>query len=175
MTDISLLPNNSRPLERELATLTARIETIPAPFEQIWNADNCPADYLPFLAFAWSVDEWNDAWSIETQRSVIRNSIWVHQRKGTLGAVKRALSAMNYETSVIEWFDKSPKGAPGTFSIQVSPKGSIITDSVRQIKAVVDAVKRLSAHYDIYFGTTTEATIAAYAVPVVGIEITITN
>ena len=175
MTDISLLPANSRPLERELATLTARIETIPAPFEQIWDADNCPAEYLPFLAFAWSVDEWNDAWSVETQRSVIRNSIWVHQRKGTLGAVKRALSAMNYETSVIEWFDKSPKGAPGTFSIQVSPKGSIITDSVRQIKAVVDAVKRLSAHYDIYFGTTTEATIAAYAVPVVGIEITITN
>ena len=175
MTDISLLPANSRPLERELATLTARIETIPAPFEQIWNADNCPADYLPFLAFAWSVDEWNDAWSIETQRNVIKNSVWVHQRKGTLGAVKRALAAMNYDTSVIEWFEKNPKGSPGTFSIEAHPRNGIITDSERQIRAVVDAVKRLSAHYDIYFGKTVNTTIAAYAVPVVGVEITINN
>ena len=175
MTDISLLPNNSRPLERELATLTARIETISVPFEQIWDADNCPAEYLPYLAFARSVDEWNDAWSIETQRSVIRNSIWVHQRKGTLGAVKRALSAMNYDTIVVEWFEQRPPGHPGTFSIEANPRNGIITDSERQIRAVVDAVKRLSAHYDIYFGTTTEATIAAYAVPVVGIEITISN
>ncbi|WP_201556279.1 phage tail protein I [Psychrobacter sp. 72-O-c] len=175
MTDISLLPSNSRPIERELATLTARLESIAVPFNQIWNADTCPVEYLPFLAFAWSVDEWNDNWTVETQRAVVKNSIAVHQRKGTLGAVKRALAVMNYDTSVIEWFEKNPKGTPGTFSISVNPANGIITDSVRQIRAVVDAVKRLSAHYDIYFGTTVTATIAAYAVPAVGVEITITN
>lgn len=175
MTDLSLLPANSKPLERELATLTARLELIDVPFDLIWDVDNCPIEYLPFLAYAWSVDEWNDAWSIETQRNVIKNSVWVHQRKGTLGAVKRALAVMNYDTSVIEWFEKSPIGTPGTFSIEVNPMNGIITDSVRQIRAVVDAVKRLSAHYDIYFGTTVTATIAAYAVPALGVEITITN
>lgn len=175
MTDISLLPSNTKPLERALATLTARIETIDVPFGLIWDADNCPAEYLPFLAFAWSVDEWNDAWTIETQRAVIKNSVWVHQRKGTLGAVKRALAVMNYDTSVVEWFEQTPKGAPGTFSISVNSTNGIITDSVRQIRAVVDAVKRLSAHYDIYFGTTLAATIAAVAVPAIGVEITITN
>lgn len=175
MTDLSLLPANSKPLERELATLSARLELIDVPFDLIWNADNCPIEYLPFLAYAWSVDEWNDAWSIETQRNVIKNSVWVHQRKGTLGAVKRALAAMNYDTSVIEWFEKNPKGSPGTFSIEAHPRNGIITDSERQIRAVVDAVKRLSAHYDIYFGKTVNTTIAAYAVPVVGVEITINN
>lgn len=175
MTNISLLPANSKLLERELATLTARLESIAVPFSQIWNADDCPVEYLPFLAYAWSVDEWNDAWTIETQRSVIRNSISVHQRKGTLDAVKRALAAINYSTSVMEWFETNPKGIPGTFSISVTPSNGKVTDSVRQVRAVVDAVKRLSAHYSIYFGSAAYSTIAAYAVPVVGVEITVTN
>lgn len=175
MTDLSLLPANSKPLERELATLTARLESIAIPFNTLWNADNCPDEYLPFLAYAWSVDEWNDAWSIEVQRDVIKNSVWVHQRKGTLGAVKRALSLINYDTNVTEWFEQNPTGTPGTFSIEAHPRNGIITDSDRQIRAVVDAVKRLSAHYDIYFGTSVNATIAAYAVPAIGVEITITN
>ncbi len=175
MTDISLLPSNSRLLERELATISTNVEAVDVPFNLIWDADNCPDEYLPFLAYAWSVDEWNDAWSIDVQRAVVKNSIWVHQRKGTLGAVKRALAVMNYDTSIIEWFEKKPKGLPGTFSIAVNPKNGIITDSERQIRAVVDAVKRLSAHYDIYFGTSITSVIAAYAVPVVGVEITISN
>lgn len=175
MTDLSLLPANSKPLERELATLTTRLELIDVPFDLIWDVDNSPVEYLPFLAYAWSVDEWNDAWSIDTQRNVIKNSVWVHQRKGTLGAVKRALSVINYDTNIVEWFEQNPKAAPGTFSIEAHPRNGIITDSARQIRAVVDAVKRLSAHYDIYFGTTVTASIAAYAVPVVGVEITITN
>lgn len=175
MTDLSLLPANSRPLERHLGTLTARLEPIELPFNLIWDADNCPADYLPFLAYAWSVDEWNDAWSVESQRAVIKNSVWVHQRKGTLGAIKRALAVIDYDTTVVEWFDQKPPGQPGTFSIEAHPLNGIITDSVRQIRAVIDAVKRLSAHYQISFGTTITASIAAYAVPVLGVEITLSN
>jgi phage tail P2-like protein len=175
MTDLSLLPANSQPLERELATFTARLESIGVPFSLIWDADNCPIEYLPFLAYAWSVDEWNDNWSIETQRNVIRNSISVHQRKGTLDAVKRALAAINYSTTVTEWFETNPKGVPGTFSISVTPSNGKVTDSVRQVRAVVDASKRLSAHYSIYFGSAAYATIAAYAAPAVGVELTITN
>lgn len=172
---VSLLPANSKPLEHALASITAKLETIPVPFEIIWDVDTCPDSYLPFLAYAWSVDEWNDAWSPENQRAVIRNSIWVHQRKGTLGAVKRALQAMGYDASVIEWFQKSPTGTPGTFSIEVHPTSGIITDSLRQLRAAIDAVKRLSAHYDIYLGYTLPATIGCYGVPCVGIDMTITN
>ena len=175
MTDLSLLPANSRTLERELAHLTAQLETIEVPFSRIWDADSCPAEYLPFLAYAWSIDEWDDAWSVETQRDVISNSIWVHQRKGTLSAVKRALALMNYDLSLYEWFETAPKGAPGTFSIQVEANSINIFDSVAQIRAAIDAVKRLSAHYIIYFATTINATIATYAYPLLGVEITINN
>ncbi len=130
---------------------------------------------LPYLAYAWSVDEWNDNWSAETQREVIRQSIWVHQRKGTLGAVKRALEAMGYDSDVIEWWQKKPQGKAGTFSIEVHPTKGLITDTLQQIRAVIDAVKRKSAHYDIYLGITVNAPVCAYAVAVIGVEIEISN
>ena len=171
----SLLPANSRPLEHALAGATAKLEPIPVPFDTIWDVDTAPDSLLPYLAYAWSVDEWNDNWTDDTKREVIKNSLWVHERKGTLGAVKRALAAMNYDASVIEWFQKSPRGKAGTFSVEVHPTTGIIADSILQIRAVIDAVKRLSAHYDVFIGLTLPATIGAYAVPVVGVELTVST
>lgn len=172
---LSLLPANSRPLEHALASIGAKLEPMPVPFEQIWDIDQAPDELLPYLAYAWSVDEWNDNWTAETKRQVIKDSLWVHERKGTLGAVKRALSAMNYDATVIEWWQKSPRGNAGTFSIELHPTTGIIADSILQIRNVIDAVKRLSAHYDVYLGYTLPAIIGAYAVPVVGVDITITT
>ena len=171
----SLLPANSRPLEHALASATAKLEPVPVPFNSIWDIDTAPDSLLPHLAYAWSVDEWNDNWTPETQRTVIKNSLWIHERKGTLGAVKRALLAMQYDATIIEWFQQSPRGTPGTFSIEVHPTSGIITDSLLQIRAVIDAVKRLSARYDIYLGYTLSAIIGAYATPVIGVDITITT
>ena len=171
----SLLPANSRPLEHAIAGTTAKLEPIPVPFESVWDIDTAPDSLLPYLAYAWSVDEWNDNWTEDTKRQVIKNSLWVHERKGTLGAVKRALSAMNYDAKVIEWFEKKPQGKAGTFSIELHPTTGVIADSILQISNVIDAVKRKSAHYDVYIGLTLPAVIGAYAVPVLGIEITTTN
>lgn len=171
----SLLPANSRPLEHALAGATAKLEPIPVPFDTIWDVDTAPDSLLPYLAYAWSVDEWNDNWTDDTKREVIKNSLWVHERKGTLGAVKRALLAMKYDATVIEWFQKSPRGKAGTFSIELHPTTGIIADNILQIRAMIDAVKRLSAHYDVYLGYTLPAVIAAYAVPVVGVELTVST
>ena len=171
----SLLPANSRPLEHALAGATAKLEPIPVPFDTIWDVDTAPDSLLPYLAYAWSVDEWNDNWTDDTKREVIKNSLWVHERKGTLGAVKRALLAMKYDATVIEWFQKSPRGKAGTFSVEVHPTTGIIADNILQIRAMIDAVKRLSAHYDVYLGYTLPAVIAAYAVPVVGVELTVST
>ena len=78
----SLLPANSRPLEHALAGATAKLEPIPVPFDTIWDVDTAPDSLLPYLAYACSVDEWNDNWTAETKRQVIRDSLWVHERKG---------------------------------------------------------------------------------------------
>ena len=59
--------------------------------------------------------------------------------------------------------------------VEVHPTTGIIADNILQIRAMIDAVKRLSAHYDVYLGYTLPAVIAAYAVPVVGVELTVST
>lgn len=171
--DQSLLPTGSKKLEHLLAGASAKLEPILVPFESIWNIDTAPDELLAALAYAFSVDEYNDLWSGETKREVIRQSLSVHEKKGTLGAVKRALSAMNYDAKIIEWWQKNPQGRPGTFSVAISPKDGMITDSLLQLRAAIDAAKRLSAHYDMYVGYKIRASVGVHLASCIGVEITI--
>lgn len=98
----NLLPPNATLLERRMAqALAQRIDALPAPQRALWNADTCPARLLPYLAWMFSVDQWNSAWPEEKQRHVIKESIKVHQHKGTRGAVLRMLAAIFVDTNFV--------------------------------------------------------------------------
>lgn len=84
-----LLPPNATPFERALSGPTGRITAIPVPIRDLWRWDTCPEANLPWLAWAMSVDFWNDAWPIEKKRAMVRESFELHRRKGTLYAVER--------------------------------------------------------------------------------------
>ncbi len=56
-----------------------------------------------------SVDELDYRWPIVVQREVISRSIDVHKRKGTAGAVKRALGALGVRVDLVEWFESGGK------------------------------------------------------------------
>ncbi len=75
----------------------AAIDSLPLPIKQIRYPHQCPANLLPWLAWDYSVDIWDSAWSEQTQRDVIDASVFVHRHKGTPAAVLRALEAMNYD------------------------------------------------------------------------------
>lgn len=116
---VSILPRNATPIERALlAAELARVATVdPTVIVRIWNPATCPPELLAFLAQAVSVDVWSDSWSEAQKRAVIAASPSVHRLKGTLGAVKRALSAFDIEANVIEWWvDDSRRG---TFRIEI--------------------------------------------------------
>jgi len=68
----SLLPNNATPLER--AVEGAGTETTAITLRTLYNPDTCPAHLLYQLAWAWSVDRWDDGWSEAVKRSVIKSS-----------------------------------------------------------------------------------------------------
>lgn len=104
MTQISILPPNSTPLERALeATFAARLDALPLPVGQMMNPATCPAAFLPWLAWALSVDEWSPEWTEQTQRAAIAASIGVHRRKGTVAALRAAIAAAGYgEVEVVE-------------------------------------------------------------------------
>lgn len=115
-----ILPPNATPLERALSGSDARV--LDAPdwlIRAAWDTDTCPAHLLPYLAQAWSVDEWDPAWSEAAKRQAIHDSIWIHQHKGTIGALRRAVEQLGLGARVVRWFERSPRGAPYTFRLYV--------------------------------------------------------
>lgn len=74
---------------------------IETPITTLWNADTCPVAFLPWLAWALSVEIWDSGWSEDAKRGVIRESIAVHRQKGTVASVKRALAAAGYGDAVV--------------------------------------------------------------------------
>lgn len=92
-----LMPPNSTAVERAFDSVAAlRITNVRAPLRDLWNPASCPQHLLPWLAWALSVDEWDETWSQSQMRDVIAASVGVHRRKGTPGAVKRALVSAGY-------------------------------------------------------------------------------
>ena len=103
----SLLPNNASQLQRDIEQVVAGfIADLPVVhIKNVHNPKLCRADFLPWLAWEWSVDEWDGLWSVGTQREVIWNSPNVHRRKGTIWSIRNALAAAGYgDAEVIEDF-----------------------------------------------------------------------
>lgn len=97
----TLLPPNATAAEHRLEQATARLGELPTPLRDLWNADTCPAHLLPWLAWALQVDIWDNSWSDDAQRAVIRGAITVHRRKGTPWAIKRALANAGYGDAIL--------------------------------------------------------------------------
>ncbi len=92
----TLLPPNATDLERALEQVTARVGATPVPISALWDADECPAHLLPWLAWAFSVDEWDPGWSEATKRASIRDAAKIQRHKGTVWAIKRVLANAGY-------------------------------------------------------------------------------
>lgn len=156
----TLLPPNRTEAEEALDLATARIGAVPVPNAALWNPDTCPAALLPWLAHALSVDEWDPRWSEEVQRAVIRASIEVHRRKGTVASVKRALAAAGYgDATVIERFpdtiyngiythDGSRDHAPGDHwaEYRVQLVRPITLAQADQVRRILDKVAPARCH-----------------------------
>lgn len=83
-----LLPGNATPFERAGAGTVARLSDVPTPIEQLWRPWDCREDLLPWLAWALSVDVWDDDWPEERKRSVVARAIALHRIKGTEAGLK---------------------------------------------------------------------------------------
>ncbi|MBF9235590.1 phage tail protein I [Microvirga alba] len=95
----TLLPLNATAQERALDGATARLGDVPTPLRDVWNPDTCPASLLPWLAWAFGVDEWDSGWSEEAKRNTIRDAVMIQRRKGSVWSIKRAISAAGYGDS----------------------------------------------------------------------------
>ena len=101
----SLLPPNTTPLERALEQSTARIGAVPFRLRDNWNARTCPVDLLPWLAWAVGVEEWDATWPEALKREVVDTARKIRRKKGTPGAIKRALAALGHPNAIL--FERS--------------------------------------------------------------------
>ena len=97
-----LLPPNATPLERALEQVFARISETPVPVGDLWSPERCPVEFLPWLAWALSVDEWDGEWPEERKRAAIAQSAELHRHKGTVWSVREALRRAGYKDVQID-------------------------------------------------------------------------
>lgn len=136
-----LLPPNATALERAISESIDR--PFPVVISELWSPELCPASLLPWLAWALSVDEWDSDWTESQKRGAVKASLAVHQKKGTIGALRSALGGLGYEISVQEWFQQVPPSAPYTFglTVTVEQEGIPTATAYDKIMAVTDSAK----------------------------------
>ncbi|ATM78975.1 phage tail protein I [Serratia fonticola] len=168
-----LLPVSASALEIIASTVCADATDIAVPLRDLWNPDLCPVKFLPYLAWARSVDRWDENWTEETKRRVVKAAFLTHKRKGTLGAVKRAIMPMGFELSATEWWETSDP--PGTWRAIVDVMENGITEAMRlEVEALIDTVKPRSRHLiGLSIRLKTQATLYVGAVTYLGDELTI--
>ncbi len=145
MSDNRLLPVGSSVLEVAAAKAAADIERVPVPLRTLWNWRTCPVKLLPYLAWALSVDRWDESWPEATKRNVIASSFYVHQHKGTISALRRVVEPLGYLIEVKEWWELNEE--PGTFRLVVGVLDTGITDEMFiELERLIEGAKPASRH-----------------------------
>lgn len=172
-----LLPPNSTPAERALSEAISRIGDVPVMVRQMWDADKIPLPLLPWLAWAYSVDEWDSKWTETQKRAAVKSALRVQRQKGTIGAVRQALEALGLSIVVQEWFNETPAGDPYTFRVYVETDQAQATeDQLRKALSLINATKNLRSHLqNVLITARSRSNLYAAAVTCIGNEITVAN
>lgn len=144
----SLLPPNASKLLKDLEAVSINCFNLPTLNHYVANPNLAPNHILPWLAWALSVDDWSDDWPDIIKRNIIKASISVHKKKGTIGALRAALEAFNYQNiKVAEWFEYG--GEPYYFRVffDVSQPGFDIA-ILPQIQKLINNTKNARSHLE---------------------------
>jgi phage tail P2-like protein len=136
-----LLPHNATDQERALSESVERAARVAAPIKHLWNPQTCPLAVLPWLAWSLSVDEWNPDWTEAQKRAAIANAIEIHRQKGTIGALKKALESLGYETEIDE-----DTGAAYTFRLLIDASNGITESVYQEAEAIAERTKNVRSH-----------------------------
>ena len=116
-------------------------------FKELANPKTCEAKYLPFLAYAFKVDFWDENLTESDKRNLIQSSLLLHQRKGTVWAIEQVFEALNIEAIVKEWFNYD--GEPYHFKVDISlADKEITTELIDKLKHYIDIFKNARSVLD---------------------------
>ena len=161
----SLLPPNASPLERAIESVIAsRLAAVPVPVSDMASAHRIVPAALPFLAWGLSVDDWSPAWPLSLQRDATAASLATHRLKGTVGAVRRALTALAVDVEIVEWWQRVPRGRAHTFSVIGWVSDALAADGPvhagqlwASLRGVLENTKPARSFFDLTVGLSSKA------------------
>jgi phage tail P2-like protein len=160
----SLLPPSATALTKAIATVNASMFNIPMLHRAFLSPDECPAHLLAWLAWERSVDIYKESWTDAQKREAIRNSPAIHRRKGTVAAIRAAINSVGGTgVRLTEWFDQTPPGTPGTFTVTVEPAAGATNTKTFQtdLIAAITAANRISGHFTLNAAASGSTSLAA--------------
>lgn len=139
------MATGSSALEQRAAAACAVISDLSVPLRDLWNPWRCPVKFLPYLAWAFSVDRWEETWSETEKRQAVSDAFWIHQRKGTVAAVRRVIETLGYSMTLQEWWEVADPA--GTFRLEVDLNDIGITESmIKELERIIGDAKPVSRH-----------------------------
>ncbi len=132
----------ARVVAAELQT-TAQLSRLNLIYARI---DELEESVLDILAYDLHVDWYSYEYPLAAKRAVIKDSVRVHKRLGTLYAAKKALGSVYPQSEIEEWFDYG--GEPFSFRVVLDVTNARASAEYFAIKRAVDSYKRLTAHMD---------------------------
>ncbi|WP_187417756.1 phage tail protein I [Klebsiella oxytoca] len=139
------MATGSSELEQRAAEACAAISDLSVPLRDLWNPWKCPVKFLPYLAWAFSVDRWEESWSETEKRRAVSDAFWIHQRKGTVAAVRRVIETLGYSMTLQEWWEVADPA--GTFRLEIDLKDIGITESmIKELERIIGDAKPVSRH-----------------------------
>lgn len=164
----SLLPINASELLKDLENISLAATSLESLNRYVTNPDLSPKAILPWLAWAVSVDDWSDNWPENVKREMIKNSIFLHQIKGTKQAVKKALEIVGVSGEIIEWWEQTPRMTPHSFYVtaylndNINKDADVIInlDTQKKLINLIENVKPARAHFNFKLGARFESKIS---------------
>lgn len=135
----SLLPPGSTSLERRLAQTCSGISDLQVPLRDLWNPATCPVSFLPYLAWAFSVDRWDEGWTESVKRQVVKDAFYIHQHKGTTSAVRRVVEPFGFLIRIIEWWQTGDMALRGCMTAAGISRAGSLASSVKTGRKLLTA------------------------------------
>ena len=141
MANKTLLPPTATKLEKNLSQ--AIVCEPPIPLRSLWDPQTCPYELLPYLAWQYSVDRWDEEWSEQIKRKVIAEAFEIHKLKGTKEAIRRAVEPFGFLIKISEWWQNNQ--TPGSFTLEIGVSDTGITEEYyNELSRIIDDVKPVS-------------------------------
>ncbi len=139
------MATGSSVLEQRAAAACAVISDLSVPLRDLWNPWRFPVKFLPYLAWAFSVDRWEETWSETEKRQAVSDAFWIHQRKGTVAAVRRVIETLGYSMTLQEWWTVADPA--GTFRLEIDLNDIGITEAmIKELERIIGDAKPVSRH-----------------------------